>query len=261
MTATNDTSPAEEYTPDILTVLQLIWGEGFLSPGGEAALDAIVTGLGLRDKAVLDIGCGLGGYDVLLARKYGARVIGLDVEAAIIEHGRRYVAQAGQSDRVELRLTSPGPLPLPDASADVVFGKDAWIHIEDKRAFFREVYRVLKPGGVLAASDWMRSDRPYGEAMRYFFKMEGLTYHMDTLEHYGAMLREIGFREVELTDTSDEYRVMGHEEFERLKSSLAPETIQRLGPEKHAYFVEDWRSITVVLDSGELRTGRLRARK
>ena len=73
--------------------------------------------------------------------------------------------------------------------------------------------------------------------------------------------RETGFRDVQLTDTSDEYRAMGHEEYERLKTSLAPETVQRLGPEKHAYFVEDWRSITVVLDSGELRTGRLRARK
>ena len=54
---------------------------------------------------------------------------------------------------------------------------------------------------------------------------------------------------------------MGHDEYRRLQTSLAPETIERLGPEKHAYFVEDWRSITVVLDSGELRTGRLRARK
>lgn len=256
-----DLPSSDEYTPEILTVLQLIWGEGFLSPGGEPALEAIVAGLDLRDREVVDIGCGLGGYDLLLARRYGARVIGLDVEAPIIEHGRRLVAAAGLSDRVALRLTGPGPLPLPDASADVAFGKDAWIHIEDKRAFFAEIYRVLKPGGVLAASDWMRSDKPYGADMEYFFKMEGLTYHMDTLENYGAILREAGFREVELTDTSDEYRAMGHEEYRRLQTSLAPETIARLGPEKHAYFVEDWRAITVVLDSGELRTGRLRARK
>ena len=96
------TSPAssssDEYTPEILTVLQLIWGEGFLSPGGEAALDAVVAGLNLQGKAVVDIGCGVGGYDLLLARKYGAHVIGLDVEAPIIEHGRRLAAQAGLSE-------------------------------------------------------------------------------------------------------------------------------------------------------------------
>jgi phosphoethanolamine N-methyltransferase len=217
--------------------------------------------LNLQDKVVLDIGCGLGGYDQMLARRYGAHVIGLDVEAALIEHGRQRIAAAGLADRVDLRLVRPGPLPLPEAAVDVVFGKDAWIHVEAKRAFFGEVFRVLKPGGVLAASDWLRSDRPYGEDMQHFFKMEGLTYHMDTLENYGALLRQAGFADVNLTDTSGDYRRMAHKEYDRLRTEQAPMAAELLGAERHAYFVEDWRAITVVLDSGELRTGRMRARK
>jgi phosphoethanolamine N-methyltransferase len=251
----------DEYTPEILTVLQLIWGEGFLSPGGAAAVDAIVAGLDLRGRTVLDIGCGLGGYDLVLARKYGARVIGLDVEPALIENGRRLVEAAGLAGQVDLRLVRPGPLPLPNAAVDVVFGKDAWIHIEDKAAFFAEVHRVLRPGGWLAASDWLRSDKPYGEAMEHFFKMEGLTYHMDTLENYGALLRAAGFSDVTLTDTSDDYQALAHREYERLRTEQAAEAARLLGPDRHAYFVEDWRAITVVLDSGELRTGRMRARR
>jgi len=254
-------STSDEYTSDVTTVLQLLWGEGFLSPGGEAAVDAIVAALDLQDKTVLDVGCGLGGCALVLARKYGARVIGLDVEAPLVEQGRRQVAQAGLAERIDLRLVTPGPLPVPDASVDVVFGKDSWIHIEDKGAFFAEVFRALRAGGVVAASDWLRSDRPYGEDMLYFFKMEGLTYHMDTLENYGAMLRDLGFVEVRLVDTSSEYQVMGHQEYDRLRGSLAERAIELLGPEKHAYYVEDWRSLTVVLESGELRTGRLRASK
>jgi len=255
------TEHADEYTPDILTVLQTLWGEGFLSPGGPEAVGAIVAGLDLRDQWVLDIGCALGGCDEVLARKYRARVMGLDIEAPLIERGRQRIAAAGLADRVDLSLYTPGPLPFPEAHFDVVFGKDSWIHIEDKRAFFAEVFRVLKPGGLLAASDWLCGWHPPSDDMRYFFKMEGLTYHMDTLENYAQILGDTGFADVEVLDTSPLYRTMGHDEYDRLRGPLAAYLTEQLGSEQHAYFVEDWRSLTVVLDKGELRTGRLRARK
>ncbi len=255
------TPPAEEYTPDVLTVLQSLWGEGFLSPGGPAAVRAIVAGLDLRDKTVLDIGCALGGCDEVLAREYGARVIGLDVEAPLIERGRARIAAAGLAERIDLRLYAPGPLPLADASVDVVFGKDSWTHIEDKRAFFADVFRVLKPGGRLAASDWLKAPGPHSAEMLYFFKMEELTYHMDTLEAHEALLRATGFADVRVQDTSQEYQVLGREEYARLQGPLAAQLHRQLGPERYAHFVEDWRSLTVVLNKGELRTGRLWAKK
>lgn len=258
---TDQPTHEDEYHPALVTMLELLWGEAFLSPGGEAAVDRIVAGLDLHDKTVLDIGCGLGGCDIVLAGKYGAQVIGLDIEAPLIEQGRQRVAKAGLSGRVELRLTRPGPLPLPDESVEVVFGKDSWLHIEDKRSFFKEIFRVLKPGGLLTASDWLRSEQPYSEAMYYFFKMEGLTYYLDTLENYEAMLRELGFEQVKVTDTSSEYQTLGHQEYQRIQGELGSEIVKLLGPEKHAYYIENWRALTAVLDSGELRTGRLRARK
>lgn len=257
----DQTQDHNEYTPEILAVLQLLWGDGFLSPGGEAHLDEIVKGLDLRDKRVLDIGCALGGFDVLLAQKYGARVVGLDVEAPLIEHAQRRVAGAGLAGRIDLRLYDPGPLPFADNEFDVVFGKDSWIHIEDKYSFFAEVYRVLKPGGILAAGDWLRSDRPYNEDMYYFFEMEGLTYHMDTLENYGKILVDSGFVDIQLTDIHAEYRAMAHEEYQKLQTTLAGSLAEMIGPEWQAHFVEDWRAIVVVLDNGDLRPGRLRARK
>ncbi|MDH3474159.1 MAG: methyltransferase domain-containing protein [Rhodospirillales bacterium] len=257
------TDPAheEEYDDTLVAMLELIWGEGFLSPGGPEAVRAIVAGLDLADKLVLDIGCGIGGIDVLLARDHGARVIGLDVEAGVVRRAGERVARAGLADRVEVRLCAPGPLPIDDESIDVVFGKDSWIHIEDKRRFFAEVLRVLKPGGLLAAGDWMRGPEPYSKDMEYFFEMEGLTYHMDTQEAYVRILRDLGFQEVVMTDISQDYRVKAHEEYEAMKGPLKQRMIEALGPEKQAHFVENWRAMTVVLDQGELRPGRLRARK
>jgi SAM-dependent methyltransferase len=257
----NMTPPTEEYTSDVLTVLQSLWGEGFLSPGGPAAVNAIVAGLDLRDKTVLDIGCALGGCDEVLARQHGARVIGLDVEAPLIERGRARLAALGLTDRIDLRLYTPGTLPIADGSMDVVFGKDSWTHIEDKRAFFAEVYRVLKPSGLLAASDWLKAPGAYSAEMLYFFKMEELTYHMDTLDAHETLLHETGFVDVRVEDTSHEYQVLGGEEYARLQGPLAAQLQRQLGSERYAHFVEDWRSLTVVLNKGELRTGRLRAKK
>jgi ubiquinone/menaquinone biosynthesis C-methylase UbiE len=94
---------------------------------------------------VLDIGCGSGGITVSLARDHGAgRVIGIDVEAPVCARARERAEKAGLADRVEIRQVEPGPLPLPDASVDLVFSKDSIVHIPDKAALAREAFRVLR---------------------------------------------------------------------------------------------------------------------
>jgi cyclopropane fatty-acyl-phospholipid synthase-like methyltransferase len=251
----------EEYDDTLVALLELIWGEGFLSPGGPKAVRKIVENLDLTDKLVLDIGCGLGGLDVILAREYSARVIGLEVERSLVQRANKRVEEAGLTERISCRHCEPGPLLLADNEVDVVFGKDSWIHIQDKKAFFAEVFRVLKPGGILTAGDWMRSEKPYEKDMEYFFEMEGLTYHMDTLENYGQILRECGFIDIVLEDIAQEYRSQAHEEYSLMLGPLRQKMRAVLGAEKEAHFVENWRALTVVLDSGELRPSRFRARK
>jgi len=251
----------EEYDHALVAMLELIWGEGFLSPGGPQAVREIVSGLDLEDKLVLDIGCGLGGLDIILASEFGARVIGLDVEIDLVRRAVKKVGKSGLSDRITLQHCEPGPLPQADNEIDIVFGKDSWIHVEDKRAFFTEVFRVLKPGGILTAGDWMRSAKPYGKDMEYFFEMEGLTYHMETLEIYGDILHQCGFVDISLDDVAEQYRAQSHQEYANMKGPLKQQMADSLGEEKQAYFIENWRAMTVVLDSGELRPARFRAHK
>jgi phosphoethanolamine N-methyltransferase len=251
----------EEYDDRMLTLLQIIWGEGFLSPGGPEAVRAIVEGLDLEDKHVLDVGCGLGGLDEVLAGEFNARVTGVDVAKLIVEMAQARISQSPLKDRIEIRLTEPGPLPFADASFDVVFGKDAWLHIPDKAAFFAEVARVLKPGGIVTCGDWMKSPGPYSRDMEYFFKMEGLTYNLVTLAEYGQLLHGAGFEDVTLEDITDHSQVAAREELVRMKGDLYGVLTEALGAESRDFFIEDWRSLTVVLDQGELRPARMRARK
>lgn len=251
----------EEYDARMLTLLQIIWGEGFLSPGGPQAVRAIVEGLDLRDKTVLDIGCGLGGLDEVLAGEFGARVTGVDVARLIVQLGQARIAKSPLRDRIEIRLTEPGPLPFADASFDTVFGKDAWLHIPDKASFFAEVFRVLKPGGIVTCGDWMKSPGPYSADMEYFFKMEGLTYNLVTLAEYGQLVHGAGFEDVTLQDITTQNARDAQDELARMKGPLRDTLTQALGDEARDFFIEDWRSLTVVLDKGELRPARMRARK
>ncbi len=251
----------DEYDTKMLDMLELVWGDGFLSPGGPAAVDEIVAGLDLNGKLVADIGSGLGGVDMHLARKHGARVIGMEIEAPLVELAQARVAAAGLSDRVDLRHCAPGPLALDDGSLDVVFSKDSLIHVADKDAAFRDYRRVLAPGGWLAMSDWMRGSEPYSKDMEYWFEMEGLTYHMQPLEFYAGALEAAGFAEIEVVDTSADYRVLCDAEYAQMKGPLNAQMKAILGAETRDHFVENWRAMTVVLHKGELRTGRIRARK
>ena len=251
----------DEYGDDLVALLELVWGEGFLSPGGPDAIRAIVGDHDLTDLRLLDIGCGLGGVDVILARDHGAHVVGVDVESELVRRATERVAGAGLADRIEILHVHPGPLPFADGSFDGVFSKDSWIHVEDKRGLFSEVHRVLRPGGALLAGDWMRGPEPFSEHMEYFFVLEGLTYHMETLEQAGRLLESTGFTAIELEDITATYRSQAHAEYEQMCGSWLPRMQQILGEETAAHFVENWRALTVVLDRGELRPGRLRARR
>ena len=123
-----------------------------MSPGGPQEVARVVEGIELSGKTVLDIGCGAGGITVALARDHAAaKIVGIDVEATVCSRAKRRADQSRLGDRVEIRRVSPEPLEFPDESFDVVFSKDAIVHIADKESLALEVFRVLRPGGWFAA--------------------------------------------------------------------------------------------------------------
>ncbi|MFK7803434.1 MAG: class I SAM-dependent methyltransferase [Anaerolineae bacterium] len=253
----------DEYNDTFVAGLEWMWGEGFMSPGGPAEVAAILDGVDLRGKRVLDIGCGIGGIDILLIKQHGAvHVTGIDVEASLVERARQTVHTAGVSDRVSIQLVTPGPyLPFMDKMFDVVFSKDSIIHIPEKEVIYGEMFRVLKSGGQIAFSDWYGSNLPKTPEFEAWLDVLGLTFKMATLEETAKLMQKIGFVDVGLADRNAWYAQNMLEELASIEGQNYPKLIDQLGETAAGQRLKSSKLKKQVVDQGLLRPGHIRGRK
>ncbi|CDX34428.1 Type 11 methyltransferase [Mesorhizobium plurifarium] len=261
MIETADAEP--EYDDTAIRFLEALWGEGYLSPGGPDEVDRVVEGLSLKGKTILDIGCGAGGVTLhLVATHRAARATGFDVERPVIETARRRAAAQGLEDRVSFVQAPPGPLPFTGSSFDVVFSKDALLHVPDKDALFAEIFRVLKPGGVFAASNWMIGhDAEPSLEMKAYVAAEGLSFAMASPARYAEAMRRAGFTGIAVRDRNPWYREVAREELARLKGPLYAKAAAAVGAAYVDKNIKTWEAMQKVLDSGEHRPTHLRGWK
>ena len=99
-----------EYHDAMITMLELIWGTGFMVPGGEGNVDKLMDGLDVRGKRVLDFGCGIGGPAFVVVQKFGGYVVGTDLEAQLIDRAERRAVDLGLTDRTEFRVVKAGQI-------------------------------------------------------------------------------------------------------------------------------------------------------
>ena len=252
-----------EYTDAFVAKLEMLWGEGFLSPGGPAETGKILEGIDLTGLEVMDIGCGIGGVDMLLARDYGAKsVTRLDIEEPLVLRCRERAARLGLSDRITFHLVEPGPFPFPATSFDAVFSKDSMIHISDKPALFADVLRVLRPGGMFMASDWMQSaEGPNSPEMRHFVENSGLSFAMGIVDDLPAQLQAAGFEQVQVTDRKPWYRDEVRNELARMRGDLREPLLEILGREKADQWIVMREAMIKALDSGVFHPTHFRAVK
>jgi SAM-dependent methyltransferase len=251
------------YADATVDFLEALWGEGYLSPGGPEEVARILAGLDLKGRTVLDIGCGSGGITVSLVRDHGAqRVIGLDVEYPVCAKARARATAAGLADRVEIRQVEPGPFPLADRSVDFVFSKDSIVHIPDKAALVREAFRVLRPGGWFAASDWLIGhDGPPSPAMAHYIACEALDFGMASPAAYRHALEAAGLVDVALESRNRWYLSTAEAELARLRRPIGERARAILGADETARQIRTWEAMLVVLASGEHCPHHFRGRR
>jgi SAM-dependent methyltransferase len=184
------------YSADELTSIPAEANMG-LSCGNPTAMAHLRTG-----EVVVDLGSG-GGLDVFLAAKMvgqQGRAIGIDMTPAMIERARAN-AEAGGYTNVEFYQSTIDDIPLPDASVDCVISNCVLNLAPDKPAVFREIARILKPGGRLAVSDIaLKGELPevIAKSMAAYVGCIGGAIRM---EDYRDGLLAAGFAHVEIVDS------------------------------------------------------------
>jgi len=253
----------QEYDENLMALLEAIWGEGFMSPGGTAEVDRYLDGIDLSGKSVLDIGCGLGGVDLHLAQHHDvARVIGIDIDQALIQRCDQLARKYQATKQLEFRCVEPGPLPFKPASFDIVTSKDSIIHITDKQALSQDIFRILEPGGWFAASDWLAGyeDQPSAE-MQAYIDAEGLDFNLASATIYAEALQAAGFIDIGIVDRNDWYQQQARVEREQLAGALSEGLASKLGTDFLEHQIDIWNKMIIALDQGQLRPTHLRAHK
>jgi ubiquinone/menaquinone biosynthesis C-methylase UbiE len=184
------------YTPEELASIPAEANMG-LSCGNPTAFAHLRPG-----ETVVDLGCG-GGLDVLLAApKVGpsGKVIGIDMTPDMIDRARRNAARQGVAN-VEFHLATIDQLPLAHTSVDCLISNCVINLAPDKRVVFREMYRVLKPGGRVAVSDIALKKPLPEEIARDVMAYVGCIAGAILITEYEQWLKDAGFQAVQVVDT------------------------------------------------------------
>jgi SAM-dependent methyltransferase len=179
-----------------------------LSCGNPVAIAALKEG-----QTVLDLGSG-GGFDAFQAGervKASGRVIGVDMTPEMLAKARKNIEQYRQRtglDNVEFRLGEIEYLPAPDAGIDVVLSNCVINLSPDKPQVWREIWRVLKPGGRISVSD-LALLKPLPDNVREMAAaLVGCVAGAALVEETRSMLEETGFTSIALTPNSNYVRSM-----------------------------------------------------
>jgi len=257
---------ASEYTPELTTILQTVWGESNMSPGGYEKIEKVFDSL-LRDqnikafanKRMLDVGCGLGGYTRHIAEKYNLDALGIDVDEQLIAqaqeaHDHLVTKTAAKSLSCSYALFDGVTLPYQENSFDIIFSKEAILHVQDKTNMFRQFFKMLKPGGVIVIFDWMHNSYDYSDDMKRFVTIDGLSYQFLKSIEYVSCLKTAGFSDIQVIDTSHITLEETESDCRSLEEEAGKTILEKFGSESLNYCKDSWNLQKRVLESGELKT-------
>ncbi len=180
------------------------WKEGHETPAEaqELLIEELIAragiGAGLR---ILDVGCGIGGSSIYLARHLGAKVTGITLSPIQAEMARTAAEENGVV--VSIREMDAQSMSFaPDERFDCIWSIEAISHFHSKRKFFSQASNLLVPGGVIAITDWFRKkDLSDSERTEFLEPIErGMFIELNTVEDYLGIMQEFG---TEVQDTGN----------------------------------------------------------
>lgn len=190
---------------------------------------------------VLDAGCGVGGGAFWLARNRSARVQGITIVEGQASRGTRLATARGLCGQITFSCQDFCRSAFADGTFDVVWARESVCHAVEKRQFFEEANRLLRPGGRLVMADFARTERPAGpddEELLISWLQGWAVPGLASMAELTYCCRETGFEGIELRDVTPAVEP-SLRRLHRLVKALAPGAtlLHRLGlrsPVQHA---------------------------
>jgi SAM-dependent methyltransferase len=173
--------------------LHLLYGQQIHIGGMKASID-------LAERA--RISAGLSGVDLCCCNGAGMRflvrfrnvasMVGVDATESVVERGRRLCREEELDDRIRFVLADACQSGMPTSSADFVWGEDAWCYVVEKPRLIAEAARLVRPGGVIAFTDWVEGPEELSEAEAQ--RLLGMMNfpNVEDIAGYTRLLRESG---------------------------------------------------------------------
>ena len=253
-----------QWSRERLKLVQEIWGESFLEPGGAVAARKLVTHVMPNSKqSVLDLTVGLGGTALTLAQDQGLWMDAREPDPALAAEAGRRAAMAGLSNQVSIEALDPQAPELPLGKYHLIYSRERLFTLHDKLPLLEAAAKALKQGGSLIITDLMVPDAGVIEtdAFRDWGVSEPNPPEPWTVGLYAKTFEQLGLQITSRQNMTDEYLREIHAGWTRVSSELAAGSFDRRL--EHWLLAEGavWSARTKALSEGTLVLCRLIARR
>jgi ubiquinone/menaquinone biosynthesis C-methylase UbiE len=223
--------------------------------GGLEANDALAERAGIcKGTRVVDFCAGLGGPSRYLAHRYGADVTGIELTPARVKGANELTLLVGLQNIVRVIEGDVMYVPLPDATIDVVVSQEALLHVPDKERTLAEAFRILKPGGRFAFTDWV-AHHPLSGADKELMWQGMAVADLFDLQTYADIVRKAGFTVNSVEDLTADWGVILKQRLAMYRK-LREETQAAGTPTGHDAFYKSYVRFVDLVNGAALGGGR-----
>lgn len=173
------------------------------------AAETLIKKLGIllnlqEDSILLDVACGMGGQDVVLAKNFSlSKIVAFDLMFEHLVHARKRFEKAGLLDKIESIQGTATNLPFSDNSFSHILCVEGIVHFDTRVKFFHECHRVLKDNGRVVFSDYAVRKLPTNPLESFILKLVTKVWNIpfenaDSPERYKEKLEKVGFKNVKV---------------------------------------------------------------
>jgi ubiquinone/menaquinone biosynthesis C-methylase UbiE len=226
--------------------------------GGLEAVEALARRARIDAAShVLDVCAGLCGPARFIARRWGARVTGIDLNPERAAGARRLTARVGLARLVRMVRGDAQNLPFGARAFTAVVSQEGLLHIPDKGRVLAECGRVLLSGGRIALSDWIGTSR-LGDSERRRLEEWMAAVTLQSIAGYKALLARAGFGAIDAEDLSAEWIGILRRRLEMYRG-LRAETVARLGQARYDEYDQLYAFFVGLVEAGKLGGARFSA--